>query len=111
MLGSEFIRLSRKSLHASARVKGGSVSQNRNTLSGRLSTKTVESSASFGGGRILRFSLLRIDWKSGWELTLSLSGLERKVKITRSGACFGEKKLWQLISRVAENQVAIMHDL
>ena len=49
MLGSEFIRLSRKSLHASARVKGGSVSQNRNRLSGRLSTKTVESSASFGG--------------------------------------------------------------
>ena len=49
MLGSEFIRFVRKSSHASARVKGGSVSQNRNRLSGRLSTNMVESSASRGG--------------------------------------------------------------
>ena len=61
MLGSEFIRFVRKSSHASARVRGGSVSQNRNRLSGKLSTNMVESSASRGGGRILRFSLLRFD--------------------------------------------------
>ena len=41
-------------------------------------------------------------------MTLSLSELEKKVNITNSGACLGEKKFWQLISRGPENQVAIM---
>ena len=45
-----------------------------------------------GGGRSLRFSLVSLDWNSGWVMTLSLSELEKKVTIARSGACLGEKK-------------------
>ena len=41
-------------------------------------------------------------------MTFSLSELEKKVNITNSGACLGEKKFWQLSSSGGpENQAAI----
>ena len=84
-------RFLRKSSQASSRVRGCSVSQKRNRLSGRLSTKMVESSASRGGGRSLRLFLVSLVWKSVWEVTLFISELEWKVKMTRLGSCLGEK--------------------
>ena len=76
MSGWTWRRLLRKSSQASARVRGCSVSQKRNRLSGRLSTKMVESSASRGGGRSLRLFRVSLVWKSLWVMTLSMSELE-----------------------------------
>ena len=84
-------RFLRKSSQASSRVRGCSVSQKRNRLSGRLSTKMVESSASLGGGRSLRLFLVSLVWKSVWDVILFISELEWKVKMTRLGSCLGEK--------------------
>ena len=53
ILGSICLSLVVKSLQASARLCGNSVSQNRKRLSGRFRTKMMVSSASRGGGRSL----------------------------------------------------------
>ena len=61
MLGYCCWRFLLKVRHASSRVRGASVSQNRKRLSGRFDTNMVDSLASGGGGR-----RVKLCWMSCW---------------------------------------------
>ena len=108
MLGSICFSLVVKSLQASARLCGNSVSQNRKRLSGRFRTKMMVSSASRGGGRSLSLNSVSLVVNCGWLRILSFSGREKREKITMVGSCLGEKKLEQVTSILAEIQFAKM---
>ena len=93
------LRVDLKSLQASSKVLGNSVSQKRKRLSGRLSTNVMDSSASRGGGRILNWWWMVLSLNSVFWNRLSLSSRVLRWIMIMLGSCRGVWKLEQEIFR------------
>ena len=72
MLGYCCWRSLLKVTHASSRVRGASVSQNRKRLSGRFDTNMVDSLASGGGGRMVKLCWVSCCANCAWSRTCCL---------------------------------------